>query len=57
MELAALEVKLKAAKELLAKIYERKGETDFEVLAAGTEVDRLLNEYEELLRKEEAALG
>jgi hypothetical protein len=53
LELAALEVKLKAAKESLAKIYERKGKTDLEVLAAGTEVDRLLNEYEALLKKKE----
>ncbi|HEX2955132.1 MAG TPA: Spo0E family sporulation regulatory protein-aspartic acid phosphatase [Bacillota bacterium] len=49
-------MKLKAAKELLAKVYERKGVTDLEVLEAGTEVDRLLNEYEALLKKKESVM-
>jgi hypothetical protein len=56
LELAAIEVKLRAAKELLAKIYECKGVTDLEVLEAGTEVDRLLNEYEALLKKDASVI-
>ena len=51
LELAAIEKKLKAAKDRLAIIYEQKGRTDTEVLAIGNEVDGLLNQYNLVVNK------
>ena len=55
MDLAMLERRLRIAKERLAMEYERKGETDWKVLKAGDEVDRLINVYQRM--KKESSSG
>lgn len=51
IELSRVELQLAVAKKRLARIYEERGRTDEEVLAAGEEVDRLLNLYEQIKKK------
>jgi hypothetical protein len=51
IELSKVELQLTAAKKRLTWIYEEKGLTDEEVLAAGEEVDKLLNLYEAIKKK------
>jgi predicted aminopeptidase len=47
-KIQTLEQKIAASRERLQALYDAKGYTDAEVLAAGIELDELLNQYQKL---------
>jgi hypothetical protein len=50
--LTEIEKRLNAAKKHIVQLWETKGYTDWEILVTAKEIDRLLNWYEEIRRKQ-----
>ncbi len=50
-DLENIKSKIQKARTRLTKLWELKNKTDHEVLTAAEEVDRLMNEYDKLIRE------
>jgi hypothetical protein len=49
--LITIDTQIEKAKSELAKMYEEKGVTDFEVLKLGEKIDRLINKRSRIMKK------